>query len=386
MSVNKNQYSKVKVEKEAARIIVPITSLGKPEIPDDVQVKWQKILDLIAELLHVPSALIMKLKKDRIEVYASSHTKGNPYHKNDSEVLGLGLYCETVVGKRRDLLVKNALESEYWKSNPDIKLNMISYLGFPITWNDGEIFGTFCVLDNKENEYSKLYIDILQEFKSIIESDLNQLTLYEELKDKLTNTDLIVREIHHRIKNHFNVLISSIRLQSKQINNESEFLSILGDITHRITAISLIHEKLYMSKDTSSISIKDYITELCGHIDSNLTKSDINLIVDANDIIVNQEQMLPIGLIIAELTTNSIKYAFHSIERPYIKIKISSTSLKRLSIHYEDNGVGLPEGFDFESSNSFGMLIIKSLIKQLNSEMKIINKPGFNCKFSVQIY
>ncbi len=385
MSADKNQYSKVRVENETNKIIVPITSSSKPEVDKSLQIKWQKILDLIAEILNVPSALIMKLNNNNINVYLSSHTKGNPYKEKDTEELGLGLYCETVVGKRDELLVPNALKSEYWKNNPDIKLGMISYLGLPVVWNDGEIFGTFCVLDDKENQFSKQYKDILYQFRNLIESDLNQLTLYAELKDKLSNTDLIIREAHHRIKNHFNVLISSIRLQSRNINNETEFQSVLDDITNRIKAISLIHEKLYKSSNISNISIKIYITELCKHILSNLAESKIDLIIKSDDIIVNQDLSLHIGLIITELVTNSTKHAFNTIVNPSIKIQINSTSSNRLSILYSDNGIGLPPGFDIESIDSFGMLIVNSLIKQLDSTMKITNKQGFTCKFSFHL-
>ena len=130
-------------------------------------------------------------------------------------------------------------------------------MGLPIKWSDGEIFGTFCVLDNKENKYTKLYREILNQFRDIIESDLNQLILYKELKNKLTDNELKIREVHHRIKNHFNIIISSIHLQTQQISNEIEFQNILNDIRNRIKAISLIHENLTISMEPSKISIKN---------------------------------------------------------------------------------------------------------------------------------
>lgn len=385
MDVDNNQYARVKVEDDKNEIIVPITSSSKPEIPDSLQLKWQKIADLIAEILNIPSGLIMKLNSQEIEVFISSHTKGNPYNKNDREKLGLGLYCETVVGRRQELHVPNALKLKYWKNNPDIKLGMISYLGLPVKWSDGEIFGTFCVLDNKENQYGKLYKDILYQFRDILESDLNQLLLYSELKNKLTDNELKVREVHHRIKNHFNILISSIRLQSQQINNNIEFQTILKDISNRIKAISLIHENLTMPLDTSNLPIKNYITQLSRYILSNFTESKIDLMIEADDIVVNPKISLPIGLIISELVTNSIKYGFHKIAEPRIKIRIKSMASNRLSILYSDNGVGLPPGFDFEQVDSFGMFFIRLLLEQLDSKMKIIHKQGFTCKFNISL-
>lgn len=385
MTAEKEHYSQVKVEGEETPVIVPVTSSSKPEIPAALQEKWQKILDLIAEILQVPSALIMKLEHDSITVYRSSNTQKNPYHKNDSEKLGLGLYCETVVGNREKLLVPNALDSDYWRTNPDVKLHMISYLGFPIIWDDGEVFGTFCVLDNKENRYSQLYIDVLQEFKNIVESDMHELILYTELQDKLSRNDLIIREIHHRIKNHFNLLISSIRLQAGQVDTEQKFQRALEDISSRIRAISLIHDKLYMSEDISHLSLKEYLTELCRQIMSNLSAHTIDFHLHSDSIILDEDLMVPLGLIFSELLTNSIKHAFHATAKPRIDIMISSVSEKEISLWYKDNGPGLPEGGDLESYTSFGMVIIKTMIEQLSSDIIIGSGPGFSCEFIVPI-
>lgn len=144
-----------------------------PEIPDSVFDKWQDIVDIMAELFGVPAALIMRIVNDDIEVYVSSNSDGNPYKHGDHErFLGSGLYCETVINTRDKLLVPNALKDEKWKNNPDIKLNMISYLGFPIFKPDGKAFGTICVLDNKENAYSKTYEKLIIQFRDIIQNHL----------------------------------------------------------------------------------------------------------------------------------------------------------------------------------------------------------------------
>lgn len=378
-------YAQVKVENEKAKIIIPITSSIKPIIPDTLLKKWENILNLCAQILHVPSALIMKMNSENIEVFASSKTDGNPYHKGESEKLGLGLYCETVVGKRQQLLVPNSYKSEYWKNNPDVKLGMISYLGLPLEWNDGEIFGTFCVLDNKENKYSKVYNDILLQFKYIVEADLNQLSLLAELKEKLSDSELKIREVHHRIKNHFNVLISSIRLQSKNVNNESEIKAVLANISNRIRAFSLIHEKLYKAIDLSNFSISTYLKELCSHVVSNLSATNVELIIQADDIILESEVTLSIGQIITELITNSIKHAFLDVKDPTINIQLKTISSNQFTIIYEDNGSGISSKQDFGHNGSFGTLIIESLINKLHSNLEIIEHTGYKCKFEVKI-
>ncbi|MFZ6775175.1 GAF domain-containing protein, partial [Undibacterium sp. SXout7W] len=92
-----------------------------------------------------------------------SHTPGNPYEAYEKANLNTGLYCETVMATRALLHVPHALEDEHWKDNPDVALNMISYLGVPLLWPDDEVFGTICVLDSKKRSYQQRYVDLLWE-------------------------------------------------------------------------------------------------------------------------------------------------------------------------------------------------------------------------------
>ena len=155
------------------------------DIPDDIIQKWQNIVDIMARQIGVPSGLIMRIVDSDIEVFVSSQTPDNPYHPGEREYLyGSGLYCETVIKTKGKLLVPNALSDEHWKNNPDIKLNMVSYVGFPLLYPDGTPFGTICVLDNKENPYSKTFIQLIQNFKEIIESHLQLLYNNHILKVK----------------------------------------------------------------------------------------------------------------------------------------------------------------------------------------------------------
>ena len=155
------------------------------DIPNDIIQKWQNIVDIMAKQIGVPSGLIMRIVDSDIEVFVSSQTPDNPYRPGEREYLyGSGLYCETVIKTKGEVLVPNALSDEHWKNNPDIKLNMVSYLGFPLLFPDGTPFGTICVLDNKENPYSKTFIQLIQNFKKIIESHLELLYNNNILKVK----------------------------------------------------------------------------------------------------------------------------------------------------------------------------------------------------------
>jgi len=143
------------------------------EVPFSIRCNWQEIVNLLADILHVPAALIMRLNDPDIEVFVSSQSDDNPYYPGNKEKFdNSGLYCETVIKTQGELLVPNALADEKWKLNPDIKLGMISYLGFPIRQPNGEPFGTICVLDHKENAYSEHIKKLILNIRNLIESHL----------------------------------------------------------------------------------------------------------------------------------------------------------------------------------------------------------------------
>ena len=155
------------------------------EVPTAILENWQEIVNILADMIPIPASLIMRLDDPNIEVFVSSNGNGNPYHPGDKEkVYGSGLYCETVIKTKDKLLVPNALADANWKDNPDIKLGMISYLGFPILLPDGKPFGTICVLDNKQNQYSENVEKLMQNFRNLLQSHLESIYMNQVLGDK----------------------------------------------------------------------------------------------------------------------------------------------------------------------------------------------------------
>lgn len=155
------------------------------EIPKAIMDSWQEVVDILAEIVGIPAALIMRLDDPNIEVLVSSRSEGNPYHSGDKEsIWDSGLYCETVIKSMSKLHIPDALADDNWKENPDIKLNMISYLGFPLLLPGGKPFGTICVLDNKRNEYSAITERLMLKFKCILELNLEQIYMNQILGDR----------------------------------------------------------------------------------------------------------------------------------------------------------------------------------------------------------
>lgn len=143
------------------------------DIPEENIKLWQDLVDLMAETLKVPAGLIMRINNEDIEVFKASRSQENPYHPGDKEhLLESGLYCERVLRDRELLVVPDALEDKEWKDNPDVKLGMIFYAGYPIKAPDGQLFGTICVLDKKKTEPSDTYKKIMMKFRDLIKMDL----------------------------------------------------------------------------------------------------------------------------------------------------------------------------------------------------------------------
>src|ERR1700741_1915561 len=150
------------------------------EVPSEIIRKWQEFVNLLAEIMHVPSASIMRVDPPHIKVFVSSTSEGNPCEPG---ALDTGPYCATVMKTGQPLLIPDALENEAWKANPHVRLGMISYLGVPIAWPDGRLFGTICVRDNKRNEYSEAYLKLLLHFRDMLQADLKSFaTLHSQLE------------------------------------------------------------------------------------------------------------------------------------------------------------------------------------------------------------
>ena len=193
-------------------------------IPFEAVAKWQRMVDLLANIVAVPSAVICKLEPPDFAHYrivASSNSEGNPFPVDDSFSMDMGTFCETVIKNRAPLLVVDALVDSRWKSAPELKVGMVSYLGFPVAWPNGRMFGTICVLDDKANPYSEAYQELLLHFRDVLEADLQTLV---RLNDELENQKAHLNELFARVPEAIVMLDRGFSI--KRIN--SEFTKIFG--------------------------------------------------------------------------------------------------------------------------------------------------------------
>jgi two-component sensor histidine kinase len=370
------QIAKVKTV-TTPNVLIPITSDEKPEISRELQEKWQKVLDLAAKIIGVPSGLITKFHPTELEVFLTSKTENNPLPQNLKLELGLGWYCENVTGTREKTIVPNALAMEDWKENPSVPFNLLSYMGIPILWPDGEVFGTFCMLDLKEHNYPEIYQELLESLREVIQNDLKSLVNYRRIENDLAHKEILLKEIHHRVKNHFNLLINTLHLHSFLEPNNVDTDKLIQNLQSRISAIALIHDKLYKSLSIENILIGDYLSELAKHIVSTLSLKKVEIICETDPIEITADVSVPLGIIISELVTNSIKYAFKDEPAPKITLVIRKSADKNIFISYMDNGIGFSKGMNPLESSSLGMTLINHSAQQLKGEFSIKGEGGF---------
>ena len=204
----------------------------------------------------------------------------------------------------------------------------------------------------------------------------------EQMKLSLSEKVTLLKEIHHRVKNNLQVISSMLRLQSSYIK-DTETRDIFIESQNRIRSMALIHEKLYLSKDLTHINFSDYIYELVSSLLSSFrySSNNINLDINIEDIKINVDLALNLGLIINELVSNTFKYAFpdglsreHGICELHIKLKSLNDSKFMLVV--KDNGIGLPSNIDFQDTDTLGLQIVSALVKQHKGSIELNNEKG----------
>lgn len=200
----------------------------------------------------------------------------------------------------------------------------------------------------------------------------------EQIRKSLREKEVLLREIHHRVKNNMQVISSLLNLQSRYIKDK-QMLEMLKDNQNRIKAMSLIHEKLYQSRDLTSIDFKKYIKTLTGDLfrSYRVRSGRINLKIDVEDVLLGVEPAIPCGLIINELITNALKHAFPEGREGEIKVMIRSIGKDKTELAVSDDGIGMPKDLDLTSPTTLGLQLITMLAEdQLHGKIKLDRSQG----------
>jgi len=207
------------------------------------------------------------------------------------------------------------------------------------------------------------------------------ITTRKQAQDKLTASlkekEVLLKEVHHRVKNNMQVISSMLSLQSQHITDKAS-LEMFQESQNRIRSMALIHEKLYTSEDLAHIDIASYIHSLTHQLITtyHTLASRVNMDIAITDIFLTITTAIPCGLIINELVTNALKHAFPHQQKGTITISMTPSNKDSLILTVSDTGVGFPEGIDFRNTTTLGMQLVTSLVEQLDGTITLDRSEG----------
>jgi len=217
---------------------------------------------------------------------------------------------------------------------------------------------------------------------SIIRDITDRKEAEEQIMNSLREKEMLLREIHHRVKNNMQIISSLLWLQSGYIHDK-KYLEMFRDSQNRITSMSLIHEKLYRSKDLEKIEFNGYIRDLLNHLfqSHGLKTGEIILNLNVDNVSLGIDQAIPCGLLINELITNSLKYAFPEDRKGEINVSLHLNDENMVELVVGDNGVGIPSNVDFRKTESLGLRLVTILAEnQLQGKIDLDRTRGTEFK------
>ncbi len=209
----------------------------------------------------------------------------------------------------------------------------------------------------------------------------------EKVKSSLKEKEVLLREIHHRVKNNLQVISSLLSLQSQYVKDK-DALQMFKETQDRVYSMALAHEKLYQSENLAEINCRDYIKRLADGLyhSYGVSPKDIELEMDVKNISLNIDRAIPCGLVINELISNALKHAFpsHWSEKKKIKISVNQKKNGKIILIVKDNGIGIPKELDFRKTKSLGLQLVIALAEeQLGGKIILNRKEGTEFRISL---
>jgi len=235
----------------------------------------------------------------------------------------------------------------------------------------------------KELETQKIHSKIMEESNIVLQKEILERKITEEkLNNSLYEKEILLKEVHHRVKNNLQIISSILNLQTSFIDSP-EVIEMVHESQNRIKSMALVHENLYKNKDISKIDFKEYVKNLVGNLyrSYGIDSTKISLSLDIEQVYLSLDIGIPCGLILNELITNSIKYAFKGIEKGKIFVHLQTISSNKYSLIIADNGIGMKKNINIHNTNTLGLQLVITLVEQIEGEIKVESKNG--TKFTI---
>lgn len=348
---------------EVREISAGSRDIGHPRGRGEFSGRSDLILDTANEIM----ALINRdfIHEAVNEAYCRAHKKSR------DEILGRSLrdiwledtFHAVIKGPVEQCLGGTEVEYESWFTFDNLGRRCFTVKHYPCRSSGGEV--THCVM---------VGVDVTS--RKVAE---------EQARATLKEKEVLLKEVHHRVKNNLQVISSLLNLQLNVIANK-ETRELVRESQNRVRSMALIHEKLYRSESYGDLALEEYLRSLTRELFRSYGLSGVNLKFEVEDIRLKADAAVPCGLIVNELVSNALKYAFPEGRAGEIHLKCITTGRNRIALSVSDDGVGLPEDLNLRTAGTLGFQLIHMLVKQLRGTLDIVRNGGttFMITFSLQ--
>jgi PAS domain S-box-containing protein len=316
------------------------------QLAENIQDSFWLISTQLTDILYLSPAYQQIWGRTREELYANGCNLMEWVHPEDRQML-LEVFPRLLDGE--------STNTEYRIVWPDGTIRWVCDRAFPIYDESGKIYRIAGICEDiSDRKFSEARI-----------------------KAALHEKELLLKEIHHRVKNNMQVISSLLQLQTQYIEDES-MLSLFEESQTRIHSMALIHEQLYQSQHLDRIDLPPYVENLIANLYQSFgcCNTAIKFKLNVEPIYLNIETAIPCGLIINELVSNSLKYAFPNSMTGEININFHESNSQQFHLNIKDNGVGFPANFDVENTETLGIRLVRMLINQLDGTLAIDSQCG----------
>ncbi len=206
--------------------------------------------------------------------------------------------------------------------------------------------------------------------KSLAEKEIKRRVAEKNLKRSLDEKEVLLKEVHHRVKNNMQIISSILKMQERLVD-DAKLQTVLAESRNRIRSMALVHENLYQNENLANIQFHNYVKSLAGNLVRTYSdmQDKVKIHYDVEDVFLPLDIGIPCGLIINELISNSFKHAFVGRERGVVRIVLHRTDTKKFRLQVMDDGAGMDPEFKVEKSRSLGMRIVYKLVQQIDGEL-----------------
>jgi PAS domain S-box-containing protein len=317
-----------------------------------------------------------------VDAIITTDVNGEVLFCNDSVKTIFGYKRKEIIGKNLTVLMPDRLKKDYINGLDGFKssgehMRVGKTLKTVGLRKDGIEFPFEMSLASWSSGDKNYFTSIIRD---ITDSEKAKTQIVESLNEK----EILIKEIHHRVKNNLQIISSLLDLQENYVKEDETAVNVLKESQNRVLSMAMIHEMLYQSKDLSNINFADYLRSLVSSLFHTYgVTGRINMVINVDNVYLNVETSVPLGLITSELLSNSLKYAFPEDRKGEIVLSIISHKTD-FELVISDNGIGFPEDVDFKNvESSLGLQLVNSLVNQLDGTIKLDRTNGteFTIKF-----